>query len=175
MSISKLISRLRILKWKNDGAKIGNNFQLERNSFLDSSFPWLIEIGDDVTIAPDVLILSHDGGTKKVLGYSKVGKVTIGDHVFVGAKSIILPNTNIGSDCVIGAGSVVSGTIPPGSVVAGIPGRVVQSISDYTRKNQEKINSGVTFDITYTKTGKITDKKKAEMLKVLSGKNGFVV
>lgn len=175
MGLAKLIANLRIYKWKKDGAKIGKKFQLERNSYLDSSFPWLIEIGDDVTIAPDVLILTHDGGTKKFLGYSKIGKVCIGDHVFVGAKSIILPNTIIGSNCVIGAGSIVSGNIPEGSVVAGVPGKVVQSILAYTQKNMEKLKKGITFDESYTKTGKITDAKKEEMLQALSEQNGFVV
>lgn len=175
MPLRKLLTKLRIYIWKKNGAKIGNHFQLERNSYLDSSFPWLIEIGDDVTIAPDVLILSHDGGTKKCLGYSKIGKVYIGDHVFIGSKSIIMPNTTIGANCVIGAGSIVSGNIPSGSVVAGVPGRVVQSISDYTRKNQERLDKGVTFDVSYTKTGNITHNKKEEMIQVLSERNGFVV
>ena len=175
MIFRKVLIRIKIYKWKKEGAKIGENFQLERNSYLDSSFPWLIEIGNNVTVAPDVLILTHDGGTQKFINYSKIGKVKIGNNVFIGAKSIIMPNTVIGSNCVIGAGSVVSGTIPSGSVVAGAPGRVVQTIVEYTSKNQERLDTGIVFDKSYTRAGKITAKKKTEMIEALSENNGFIV
>ena len=175
MNIQKVIIRLRIYKWKREGAKIGDGFQLERNSYLDSSFPWLIEIGNNVTVAPDVQILAHDGSTKKQLGYSKVGKVYIGDNVFVGSKSIILPNTTIGDNSIIGAGSIVSGDIPAGSVVTGVPGKVLQMTVEYTKKNSNRLETGVVFDKSYTKRGKISRQKKEEMKSALSkNKNGFV-
>ena len=176
MNIQKIMIKFRIYKWKREGAKIGDSFQLERNSYLDSSFPWLIEIGNNVTLAPDVQILAHDGSTKKQLGYSKVGKVYIGDNVFIGSKSIILPNTTIGENSIIGAGSIVSGDVPEGSVVAGVPGKVLQMTVEYTQKNVNRLKNGVTFDESYTKRGKITKQKKEEMKTVLSEiKNGFVV
>ena len=62
-------------------------------------------------------VLAHDGSTKKILGYSKVGNVVIGNNVFVGYGSIILPNVRIGNNVIVGAGTIVSKDIPDNVVV----------------------------------------------------------
>lgn len=175
MIIDKILKKIRIMYWKKEGLIVGKNFQLERNSYIDSSFPWLIEIGDDVTIAPDSLILSHDGSTKKVVGYSKIGKVVIGSNVFVGAKCIILPNTVIGNNVVIGAGSVVTGNIPDNTLVIGNPAKVISNIEDFKNKHEAIMKNSVIFDKTYTKKGKINQNKKDEMKKIVKSKNQYIV
>lgn len=176
MFIDKKIKNMRIQHWIKQGAVIGADFQLERNAFLDSSFPWLITIGNNVTLAPDSLVLCHDGSTKKAIGYSKVGRVTIGNNVFVGAKSVILPNTTIGDNVVIGAGSIVHGVIPSDVVVAGAPAKVIGDIESFIEKNDNRRNNGFTFDISYTNKGNITEEKKQEMKHKLShSTNGFIV
>lgn len=170
------VRQIRIKKWVREGATIGSNFQLERGAFLDSSFPWLITIGNNVTLAPDVLVLCHDGSTKKAIGYSKVGTVVIGDNVFVGAKSIILPNTIIGDNVVIGAGSIVGGEIPSNTVVAGAPAKVIQSYEEFKVKNEKRMASGRTFDASYTKRGGVTQERKSEMRQILDDEPcGFIV
>lgn len=176
MKISKWLMEIRIKKLKREGLVVGNNFQIERNSFLDSSFPWLIKIGNNVTIAPDVLVLAHDGSTQKLVGYSKVGRVVIGDNVFVGAKSVVLPNTTIGDNCIIAAGCIVGGDIPANSVVCGVPGRVVQTVDEFRIKNCDRCERGKKFDESFTKKGKISLKKKKQMIEILENeKNGFVI
>ena len=54
----------------------------------DPSFPWLVTIGNDVTIAPDCLILCHDGSMKTFVGNSRIGRVTIGDKVLLEQKAL---------------------------------------------------------------------------------------
>ena len=170
------VRQLRIRKWVREGATIGLNFQLERGSFLDSSFPWLITIGNNVTLAPDVLVLCHDGSTKKAIGYSKVGTVVIGDNVFVGAKSVILPNTIIGDNVVIGAGSIVGGEIPSNTVVAGAPAKVIQSYEEFKAKNEARMASGHAFDTSHTNRGGVTRERKGEMRQILDNdSHGFIV
>ena len=163
--ISGFINKIRIKKWKKEGLTVGDNFQLERNSFIDSSFPWMIEIGDNVTIAPDCLVLCHDGSTKKIIGYSKIGKVKIGSNVFIGAKSIILPNTTIGDGAIIAAGSVVKGNIEPNYVYGGVLARKIKSVDDYKLEQINLMNDVKKYDISYTKRGKITNEKKEQMKK----------
>ncbi len=175
MHINSFLKKIKIAHWKKEGLVVGKNFQLERNSYIDSSFPWLIEIGDNVTIAPDSLILSHDGSTKKSVGYSKIGKVVIGSNVFVGAKCIILPNTVIGNNVVIGAGSIVKGNIPDNTVVIGSPAKVVSSIADFKNKHESIMENSVIFDITYTKKGKINQNRKSEMKKKVKNKSQYIV
>ena len=66
---------------RKNGAVIGNNVELWSNK-IDKGHAFLLEIGNNVTIS-DARILLHDGSTKIFLGYSKVGKVVIGDNVFI--------------------------------------------------------------------------------------------
>ncbi len=92
-----------------------------------------MEVGNNVTLS-DCQILLHDALTKMFLGYSKVGKVVIGDNVFIGADAITLPNIKIGNNVIIGAGTIVTKDIPDNSVVVGNPGRVVSSCDAYIEK-----------------------------------------
>ena len=101
MSINELRSK---------GIKIGDNCHIYTNA-IDVDHGYLIEIGNNVTIS-HAEIQAHDASTKKILGYSKVGRVVIGDNVFVGTRAIILPGVRIGNNVVVGAGSVVSCDIP---------------------------------------------------------------
>lgn len=78
------------------GMTVGDNFQIQGECKIDSSHAWLISIGNNVTIAPRVHILAHDASTKKRLGYTRIGLVDIGDNVFVGADSVILPGVRLG-------------------------------------------------------------------------------
>jgi maltose O-acetyltransferase len=126
----EIIDRLRI-----KGMKIGKNVNII-NTIFDSNFPFLIEIGNNCTLTY-ATVLAHDASLKVFLGKVKVGKVIIGNNCFIGAGSIILPNTRIGDNTIIGAGSVVSRDIPSGSVAAGVPAKVIYSIDEFTKRCEE--------------------------------------
>lgn len=68
-----------------NGLAIGKNAAIMGEVILDPGHCWLIEIGDNVTIAPRVHILAHDASTRREHGYAKIGRVTIGNNVFIGA------------------------------------------------------------------------------------------
>lgn len=68
-----------------------SQFAMLEDVVIDPSHLWHIVIGNDVTLAPRVQILAHDASTKRHLGWTRIGKVTIGDRVFVGTSTIILP------------------------------------------------------------------------------------
>lgn len=79
-----------------------------------------IKIGEDVIIGPNVMIYDHDHMFNEngiVKGYYKVGKISIGNNVWIGAGAIILRDTVIGDNCIIGAGTTVKGSIPNNSIV----------------------------------------------------------
>ncbi len=129
------------------GLTVGENVFINYGCDIDSDFCWLITIGSNVTLAPRVHILAHDASTKRELGYTKIGKVTIGSNVFVGANTIILPGVTVGDKVVIGAGSVVTKDIPTNSVAAGNPARVICSYDEYMKKQRDLIvKSGKSFD-----------------------------
>ncbi|WP_420096242.1 acyltransferase [Brevibacterium sediminis] len=96
--------------------------------------PWLVTIGDRVTISSKVTIVTHDGtgwlySDEKGRRY-RYARVTIGSDVFVGTGAIIMPGVRIGDRCVVGAGSVVTSSVPDGTVVAGNPARIICSWDD---------------------------------------------
>ncbi len=117
-------------------------------------------MGDNVTLASGCRILTHDGSTKKILGYSKVGCVTIGDDVFIGADSIVLPNVKIGNKVIVGAGCVVARDIPDNSVVAGNPARVLGTYDAYVEKNRRLFEQSPVWHNHYSQK---TEAEKQEM------------
>lgn len=119
------------------GVSIGDNVHII-DSLIDETYSFLISIGSNVTIT-GATVLCHDASTKKPLGYTKIGKVTIGDNVFIGRGSIVLPNSSIGRDAIIGAGAVVSGNVPPNSVVVGNPCEILCSYDEYIGKHKKRM------------------------------------
>lgn len=175
-----VLTRLKVLirgtcnlpRLKKNGLKVGVNFKILGECIIDPGHCWLISIGDDVTLAPRVHILAHDASTKMFLGYTKIGKVTIGNHVFVGAGTIILPNTRIADNTIIGAGSVVTKDCESG-VYAGNPARYLCSLAEYLDQEKERMNHACVYDREWT-IGRITDERKESMAKDLDHKIGFV-
>ena len=133
----KIRRDLNINLLKERGCIIGKNFQYQSNDIIDYSHCFLITIGDNVTLAPNVHILAHDASTKMFLGYAKIGKVTIGNEVFIGAGTIILPGVKIGNRVIIGAGSIVTSDIPDNSVAYGL---VFPSEEDKCHQVDEYVN-----------------------------------
>ena len=124
------------LAYRNAGVKIGSNVAIY-SSNLDLLYPELISIGDNVTIT-NATILTHDDSPVIWLKKRRVAPVTIGSNVFVGYQSLILPGIEIGDNCIIAAGSIVTKNVPANSVVAGNPARVIKSLTDYTTKLQNE-------------------------------------
>lgn len=154
-------------KLREKGMKVGKNVDI-LNSNIDMLIPQLISIGDNVTITGAIL-LTHDASTKKILGFTKFGSITIGNDVFIGVNSIILPDTKIGDKVIIGSGCVVAKDIPSNSVVVGNPAKVICTYDEYVKKMRQKIDNEICVD-KYT-----SDILKEEMLieKVKDAKRGF--
>ena len=156
------------------GMMVGKNFKRLNGVILDPSHCWLLEIGDDVTLAPRVHILCHDASTKTYLNYTKIGRVTIGDRVFIGAESVVLPGVTIGDDVVIGANSTVTHDIPANSVAVGSPARVICSLDEYLEKEKKNMDGSPVYDESYV-IGNITEEKRQKQKKELEGKIGYIV
>ncbi len=124
---------------KHLGVKLGNNvhfYGMKPNMF--STEPWLISIWNDVYITADVTFVTHDGGPlilrKEVPDLELTAPIAIGNDVYIGIRSIILPGTSIGNRSIIGAGSIVKGSFPENSVIAGVPAKVIKSVDEYLEK-----------------------------------------
>lgn len=151
---------------KNKGLKVGKDFTMRQDCIIDFSHAWHIAIGDNVTLAPRVHIIAHDASTWHYLGHSKVGNVTIGNRVFIGAGSIVLPGVTIGDDVIVGAGSIVTKSIAANSVAAGNPAKFIMPTDAYIRKEKEKMNAENCFDRSYSEAENVTNEQKQHLKRI---------
>lgn len=116
--------RIRVLR--KHGVRIGQNCLVYTTLF--STEPYLIDIGDHVAISSGTSFITHDASGWLFEDHPHMdvfGRIEVGNNTFFGTDCIILPGTRIGSNCIIGSGSVVRGVIPDDSVVFGNPGKVI--------------------------------------------------
>lgn len=111
--------------------RIGHHNYFNRNLMIDAC--GRVEIGDENMFGPDVYITdsNHEvrhGESAQNLPM-KVGSVKIGDRCWIGAKAIILKDVELGDGCIVGAGAVVTKSFPAGSVIAGVPARLIRTVS----------------------------------------------
>jgi acetyltransferase-like isoleucine patch superfamily enzyme len=129
--IARAGSRVRIRYWRRKGMKIGENCLINNVNF--STEPYLIEIGNHVAIAAGTDFITHDGAIwcfrEEIQNADVFGTIKIGNNVFIGNNCTILPNTSVGDNCIIGAGSTVRGQFPENSVIVGNPAKVALSMS----------------------------------------------
>lgn len=118
----------------------GKNIRVGKNFFANYQLTVLdcapVTIGDNVQIAPNVSIYTaghplHPDSRNS--GYEYALPITIGDNVWIGGNVVICPGVTIGDCAVIGAGSVVTRDVPPWTVAAGNPCRVLRQITEADR------------------------------------------
>jgi acetyltransferase-like isoleucine patch superfamily enzyme len=119
-------SGVRLECWRGAVIRIGNGTYLNRNTEIVAAQS--VTIGRDCKIARDVIIMDTDQH-RLPSGELAVRPVEIGDRVWIGARAIVLKGVTIGHDAVIAAGSVVTRDVPPRSVAAGVPARIIREFS----------------------------------------------
>lgn len=100
------------------GVKIGSGCFIGTDVIIETAFPHLVEIGDRVDLSMRTTIVAHQQG--EVADESKAS-VRIEDDVFIGPGSILLPHVTVGHGAVVTAGSVVTTSVPPLTMVRGNP------------------------------------------------------
>ena len=109
--------------------------------------PWLITNGHNVHLTDGVKFLTHDGGTllyRSIIPDLEITKpITIGNDVYIGNNTLLMPGVTIGNNVIIGAGAVVTKDIPDNVVAVGVPARVIKSSEEYLEKlKRESIHLG---------------------------------
>lgn len=142
----KASSRRYVDFLRKQGAKIGDNvrFYDPAHTFVDVSAPWLLTVGNEVSVTRGVTILTHDyawsvlrhhpDSRGELLGAQS--PVTIGSNVFIGMNATILRGVTVGDNVIIGAGSVVASDCDSGFVYAGNPAKKVCSVTEFREKRR---------------------------------------
>ena len=120
------------------GVKIGEDTFIATKKW--SWEPYLVSIGNHCGIAQDVSFHTHGGGRiarKYIPDFDAFGRIVVQDWCYVGSGAQIMPGVTIGENSMVAAGSIVTKSVPPGSVVAGNPARIICSVEDYIEKNRK--------------------------------------
>ena len=135
----------------------GSNIFVGKNCFINYNCTILdngkVRMGDNCMLAPNVSIYTAGHALypdSRNLGYEYGIDVTIGNNVWIGGNTVILPGINIGDNVVIGAGSVVTKDIPAWSFAAGNPCKVIRKITEEDKEfyyKQRKIDEEVLKEI----------------------------
>ena len=129
--LANILRFTKVFQLRLCGVKIGHNTMISLGAKIDTH-KGSISIGDNCLITHGVTILSHDGSLRLTNpGVDRAGTVRIGNNVFIGVNAIILRNITIGDNSVIAAGAVVIMDVPPATVVAGNPARVIKTLSGH--------------------------------------------
>ncbi len=107
------------------GVKCGKSF-IGQQVIFDSEHPENIEIGDYCAITMRCIILTHYVRPHGNSHVYEVGKIKIGNNVFLGAGTIITKSVTIGDNVIVGAGSIVTKDIPSNEIWAGVPARFIK-------------------------------------------------
>lgn len=117
------------------GVKIGENCLISTIKFPSEAY--LVEIGDYCRIANDVMFFTHGGlwsQRHKNGALDYFGKIKIGNYTYIGDGAKIMPGVTIGNDVIVGAGSIVTKSIPDGVIAAGNPARIVGETDKFVEK-----------------------------------------
>lgn len=115
------------------GVTVGERCRIFSNEY--GSEPFLIEIGNDVTISTKVIFVTHDGSLSLIKDHNgrrfKFSPIKIGNNVFIGSGSIVMPGVTIENNVVVGAGTIVTKSLKSNAVYVGNPARKIKSFDDF--------------------------------------------
>jgi acetyltransferase-like isoleucine patch superfamily enzyme len=135
-----LYKKWLLRRLKKHGLQIADDCRLLAWPNCFGTEPYLVSIGQHVTITAQVRFITHDGATwvfrdlEEFREVIKYGRIIVHDNCFIGFRATILPGVSIGPDSVVAAGAVVATDVPPGEVWGGVPARRICSVSEYAQK-----------------------------------------
>jgi maltose O-acetyltransferase len=145
------------------GMHIGRDVWLPASTWIDADHAYLISIGDHCGFGEQCMLLAHDAQMDEFLDAARLGRVTIHASCHIGARTIVLPGVEIGPRTIVGAGSVVSKSLPAGTVCAGSPAKVLCTLDEYLARHRERLASAPSFPYERYSIDALTPERRAEV------------
>jgi acetyltransferase-like isoleucine patch superfamily enzyme len=137
-----IIPPLRIALFRLSGIRIGKRVMINMDTkFIDNWKPGLIEIEDEVSMGPFVSVVAEAMPNESFLmqyGVSRTGRVIIRKGAWLGVGSVLLPGVEIGAGAIVGANAVVTKSVEPFAIVAGVPARKIGDVREQMKRVGEK-------------------------------------
>lgn len=162
-------------KLKGLGMHIGEDVLLPPSTFIDQSHCFLISIGDHVGFGPECLILAHDAQMDEFLDGARLGRVIIHESCHIGARTIILPGVELGPRTIVGAGSVVAKSLPPDTVCAGSPAKVICTLEEYLERHRRRMTELPRFDYMQYDVQFAGETQRREMIDAVAKGDAYMV
>ena len=149
------------------GMHIGQGVNLPVSTWVDTSNCYAISIGDWCGFGEQCVILAHDAQMDEFLDAGLVGKVTIHESCHFGCRTVILPGVEVGPRTIVGANAVVAKSLPPETVCAGVPAKVICGLDEYLERHQAALATGRQFPWSNYNIDILTSERRAEIMDAL--------
>jgi maltose O-acetyltransferase len=177
-SIKRRLEAMRIeRRWemlRRQGMYIGQGVNLPASTAIDTSHCFLIHIGDWCGFGEDCMILAHDGQFDEFLDAGRIGRVVIHPHSHIGVRTVILAGVEIGPRTLVGAGSVVTRSLPPDTVCAGNPAKVICSLDEYLERHRENLRHRPSFPYSLYDIRALTAERRAELVAAVADGDAYL-
>lgn len=153
------------------GMHLGKDVWLPSSTWIDPDYCFLISIGDHSGFGEECLLLAHDAQMDEFLDAARIGRINIHPSCHIGSRTVILPGVDIGPRTIVGANSVVSRSLPPDTVCAGSPAKVICSLDEYLGKHRARLATHPTYAYSMDIPG---PEERARMVEEMSQRDGYV-
>jgi maltose O-acetyltransferase len=154
---------------------IGEDVILSASLYIDVSHCHLISIGDHCGFGPECLILAHDAQMDEFLDAARIGRVVLHPSCHIGARTIILPGVELGPRTIVGAGSVVAKSLPPDTVCAGSPAKVLCTLDEYLERHRRKLDELETFEYMQYDIRFLNETRRRQMVSAVAERDAYIV
>jgi maltose O-acetyltransferase len=161
-------------RYRARGMHIGRDVLLPASTWIDPDHCHLIHIGDHTGFGEQCLILAHDAQMDEYLDAARIGRVLIRESCHIGARSVILAGIEMGPRTLVGAGSVVSQSLPADSVCAGSPARVICGLEEYLERHRRKLAERPRFDYDRYDVRSLTPERRAELVAAVADGDAYI-
>ena len=157
------------------GMHIGEDVWLPASTWIDTSHCHLIRIESHTGFGEQCMILAHDAQMDEFLDAARIGRVWIRESCHIGSRTVVLPGVEVGPRTIVGSNSVITRSLPPDTVCAGNPAKVICSLDEYLERHRERLRKLPNFPYQEYDVRALTDERRAELVRAVTQDDAYIV